>query len=321
MMAGVKHALPPPSQRVFALRALKTLALADGELHPQERRLLEIAADAMGFCEGIESLEPIEPVALAEGLTDLEARVSLMQRLVILSTLDAEVSEAEVDLLERFGDALGVDERAVHNLRQLVEGHVFRMAFDLGRRSFLPTKLRSIWSERGLTGLWELAKPMLGVPDPELAARFEALGALPGDTFGYALFHQFVDNGFAYPGQRFGGADSILFHDAGHVLAGYDTSPAGELKVAGFQAGYMDEDGLAMFLMIASLFQLGIEELARARRVKAEKGMLDVDSFREAYARGRAMNTNLLTWDPWPSLERPLEEVRAELGVPPLAAE
>ena len=39
--------LPHTDESVFVVRALKTLALADGEIHPQERRLIEVAAEAM----------------------------------------------------------------------------------------------------------------------------------------------------------------------------------------------------------------------------------------------------------------------------------
>jgi uncharacterized tellurite resistance protein B-like protein len=311
--------LPPPEQGVLVLRALKTLALADGEMHPQELRLIEIASEVLGLEVEVEALQVIEPDALAEGLTEIDSREALMKRLVLLSTLDSEVSEEEVALLERYGSALGVAERAVHNMRQLVQGHVRRMAFDLARRSFAPTLLKSFWSKEGLAGLWKLAKAILGLTDAKLAARFEALGELSEDTLGYGIYHQFVDNGFPYPGQKHGVPADFLFHDLGHVLSGYSTQPEGELKVAGFQAGYLDEDPLVMYLMIAMLFQLGIEPIAKARGVPAHRGLFDIDTFMEAFDRGRALRRNLLHWDPWPHMKRPLEEVRRELGVPPLA--
>ena len=102
------------------------------------------------------------------------------------------------------------------------------MAFDLGRRSFGPTLIAGVWSREGLAGLWKLAKAALGFQDAEVAARFAALGELGEDTLGYALYHQFVDNGFAHPGQKHGPPDSLLFHDLGHVLSGYGTDPEGE---------------------------------------------------------------------------------------------
>lgn len=70
-----------------------------------------------------------------------------------------------------------------------------------------------------------------------------------------------------------------------------------------------------MYLMIAMLFQLAIEPLAKLRGVEAARGMLDIDRYQEAVERGRAMKVNLMDWDPWPHMARPLDEVRDELGI------
>ena len=51
----------------------------------------------------------------------------------------------------------------------------------------------------------------------------------------------------------------------------------------------------------------------------AHKGLLDFEAFRAAYLRGQTCNVDLTTWDPWPHMERPLEEVRAELAIAPEA--
>ena len=50
------------------------------------------------------------------------------------------------------------------------------------------------------------------------------------------------------------------------------------------------------------------------------KDMRDRDAFRVAFLRGKKMNQSILDWDPWPHMERPLEDVRAELGVVPIDA-
>ena len=40
-----------------------------------------------------------------------------------------------------------------------------------------------------------------------------------------------------------------------------------------------------------------------------------MEAFRKAFEAGKGMNVNLVTWDPWPHMERPLNDVRAELGL------
>jgi uncharacterized tellurite resistance protein B-like protein len=311
--------IPPRDQAIYAIRAMKSVALADGELHPQERRMLELALELFELELDVDAIETIEPEALAEGLTDPDARHNFVSRLVVLTTLDGEVTPDEVELVERYAAALGVEERAVKNLRQLSEGHVRAMMFDLGRRSFMPKLIKGVWQDQGLRGLWTIAKAAAGIEDAEQAARFAALAELPEHTLGYALYHQFADNGFAYPGQKHGPPAAMLFHDVGHVLAGYGTSPREELLVCAFQCGYMGDDGLVMYLMIAMLFQLAIEPIAKLRGVPAHRELVDVDTFMTAYERGKAMRSTLVGWDPWPHVERPLAEVRAELGVAPAA--
>jgi len=309
--------LPARHERLFVLRALKSLALADGSLHPEELRMLEVARDLFGLADDLEELDCITPEEVAAGITNPKIRLALIQRMIVLSTLDTEVSEAEVELIERFRVALEVEERTVHNLRQLTQGHIRPMAFDLGRRSFVPKKIKSIWSEAGLRGIWKLAKPLLEIEDPVLAKKFEDLGNLDSGTFGYQLHDHFVSNGFLYPGQAKGSPASMLFHDATHVLAGFDTDPKGELLTAGFQAGYMGEDGLVMFMMIACFFQLGLEPLAKLRGVPAYKGQLNVDTFRDAFVRGKHVNRNLTFWDPWPHMGQSIEIVRDGLNIVP----
>lgn len=308
--------VPPRTQAVLALRAMKTLALADGELHPQERRMIEIAVEVFELELDIDALEPLEPASLAEQLSEPEAREGFIERLVVLATLDGEVTAEEVELIEAYAEAVGVDHHGVTALRRLVDGHVRRMMFGLGRRSFMPKLIAGVWRERGLRGLWTIGKAAAGIPDAEEAARFEALGELGPETLGNQLYHQFADNGFAYPGQRHGPPSAMLFHDLGHVIGGFGTEPRDELLVCAFQCGYMGEDdALVMYLVIAMLFQLAVEPVAKLRGVPAHKALVDVDTFRAAYERGKALNRSLVGWDPWPHMDQPVAAVRAELGL------
>jgi len=316
----MKSILPPESERIYALRAMKTIAMADGDLHEKELHMIKIAASTLKVDTAVEELAEITPEELAENFTDPQAREALVQRLVMLTTLDGEVTEDEVNKLEELALALGSDERAVFNLHQLIDGKLKRLMADMVRRSFMPSKLKWLATEASLTTVWGVAKALLGITDAKMAARYEALGDLPEGTLGRAFFVHHVDNGFALPGQKGGFPPAMAFHDVGHVLGGYGTDGRSEMLVAGFQAGYLDEDPLVMYMMICMLFQLGIERIAEMRHVEPEKGQLDLDAYRIAYLRGRAMNQSILNWDPWPHMERSLDEVRTDLGIPPADA-
>lgn len=276
-------------------------------------------ADALDVSVDVAALVPIAPDELALSLTDAAARRALVQQLVMLTTLDGEVTQDEVTRVEAFARALGVAERGVRTIRLIADGRPRRAAFALARRSFMPGLLARIWRERGLRALWQLVRAALGGRDARQEARFAALAQLPPGTLGHRLHEHFTTNGFPLPGQPKGAPDFMLFHDLGHVLGGYGTTPDQELLVAGFQAGYMGGDGLGMYLLIAMLFQLAIEPVARLRGVEPRKGQLDVVAFMQAVERGRAMKASLVGWDPWPHVARPLTEVQSELGLPATA--
>ena len=152
----------------------------------RKARLLEIAAEGHGLEVDLADVALITPEELAESLTDAPSRVALLSTWCF-STLDAEVSEPEVELLEQYCAARGGGPRGPQSA-SAPAGHLRRMAFDLGRRSFAPSLLGKIWSRDGLAELWKFAKVALGIEGSAAAARFEELGRLPENTLGYGVY-------------------------------------------------------------------------------------------------------------------------------------
>lgn len=301
-------------QAPLALRALKTVALASGGLDPSERELLALACRVLAVDLDLDALPEITPDELADAIDAPELRAALVQHMVLMAMIDGDIDLDEIATVEAFARALHVSEPALRTMKLYVGNHHTIMAIDLARRSFAPEKLKAIWHEQGAGGLWKIIRAALGGTNAAMAARFRALGELPEGTFGRALFEFYRGNGFACPGEKYGAPDNMLFHDIGHVLAGYPTDPAGETQTAGFQTGYLGEAGFFMTQFIMLQFHLG----ANIRPgVEATRGAFDIESYHRAYLRGRALTVNLLYWDPWPHMHRPLDEVRAELGVLP----
>ena len=305
-------ARPSPQQAPYALRALYTVAASDGDLDPRELQLIELGIDVLGADLSIADLTPITPEEVAEAIPEQDIREAMLQRMVLISMMDETIAPEEITTMQAFAKALGVKERAIKNMKQVMDGHLKRMSFDLGRRSFARQILRKVWKEEGLKGFWQIAKTALGRVDEAVAQRSQALGELPEGTLGHAYFQFMRSNDFALPGEKYGPPDFVMFHDIGHVLGGYPTTPQGEVQIAGLQAGYMGEDGFTMTLFIILLFHMG-QNIRPG--VEATTGMFDLDAFRKAFEAGKGMNTNLVTWDPWPHMERPLDEVRAELNL------
>lgn len=305
---------PTTDQAPFALRALKTVALASGGLDPSERQLLDLGCRVLGVELDIDALPPITPEELAVAIADPEIRAALVQYMVFMAMIDGDIDPAEIVAVEAFARGLHVSEPALRTMKLYVSNHHTIMAIDLARRSFGPDKLKAIWREEGVGGLWKIVRAALGGTNEAMAARFRALGELPEGTLGRALFEFYRANGFAPPGEKHGVPDNMLFHDIGHVLAGYPTDPTGEMRIAGFQTGYLDAGGFFMTQFIMLQFHLG----ANIRPgVEATRGVFDLESYYRAFLRGRKVKVNLLFWDPWPHMARSLDEVRAELGVVP----
>jgi ubiquinone biosynthesis protein Coq4 len=109
--------------------------------------------------------------------------------------------------------------------------------------------------------------------------------------------------------------DFATRHDSAHLLAGYDTSPRGELLVSTFTAAMHRKEAMSGHVLpVIFSWHLGIalNELAGAA-----KGALDPQEFWHAWARGEQMKVDLFgpEWDFWAATREPIETVRSRIGV------
>ncbi|MCB9763480.1 MAG: hypothetical protein H6739_27180 [Alphaproteobacteria bacterium] len=305
-------AMPFAGEALPLLRAMMSVAMADGVLDDRERALLDFCARLYRADVVVEELEPIDPTALAAQLDDVEQRRRLLQQLVVMAMTDEEVHPNELATLQGFAAALEVEEPLLETLRLLVDGHKRRMAFDMMRKSFIAKHFQEVRAHEGLGAYWRIGKAFAGLADAETAARYQALGAMPGGTLGRAYFEHCRAHGYPLPGERGGAPEAMIFHDLGHALTGYTTDPAGEMQMAAFEAGYMGEDGFSVTVFALLLFHLGQELGTDAR---PERGFFDPERWQAAFERGRRMLVDLRRWDPNPHWLKPVPQVRTELGV------
>jgi ubiquinone biosynthesis protein Coq4 len=154
--------------------------------------------------------------------------------------------------------------------------------------------------------------------DPELVARYEALGKLPQSTFGKAIWDFDKTNGYAFPGDpKAPNASFATPHDSAHVISGYDTSFRGEILVSTFTAGMHPINPMAGHILpVIFNGHLGVKFNDVAT---PGTGGLDPDEFWHAWARGRDMTIDLFApdWDFWQWAEHDLEELRRKFNVSP----
>lgn len=305
----------PREELQVALRALAYVTQGNGVFTDAERDFVGAIAHVHGEEVDVDRLDPISVDEVAACIVDPHRRKRLVQLALIASLVEAEPEQATANAVRELAAGLAVEEKGLEVLQEVIDGQLFVARLDMLRR----LRPAMLGDDAGLPGVLKMALPFLGLGgDPRLAQKYKALGALPEGTFGRAFHDHYVDHGFAFPGDKNGIPARGTFHDAGHVLSGYDVSPAGEIQQAAFQAGFMRRDGFVVLMFGILQFHLGLRITPIA---KGERGYFDVKKVVTAAQRGSACSVDLSDgWDLFSVADVPLETLRARYGVPPLVA-
>ncbi len=299
---------------------------AEDGLVQTHRTLLDTAQHILlGADLDIDTLPEVDPSTLAEHFGDPALARQLIRGMIVMSLAIGPATPRQMELIGGFARALSVDEPAVRAIEHLAREELVRFIWDLHRRSNLRDYINNQYRTQG--GIFGVVKGLLEfkgiVRDEALANRFRALGDLPVETLGHAFFHHYHANAFSFPGEKGGFPTGALFHDFGHVLAGYDASPEGELQIAAFQAGYRRDENSFFTILFAVLVHTAGVNVAPLPMPKHPGRIGEGDlapRMLNALQRGSQMTVDLGDkWDFWPYVDAPLDEVRDRFGVPPLA--
>lgn len=320
---------PGPELAPYELRAMTmvTRAARSGLARPQ-RAMLDAAQQlVLETALDVETLLPIEAEELASHFDDSAQARQLIRLMVAMSLADGPPSEEQVALVSSFAAALNVREPAVKVVGHLAKNRLLLFRLSFARRSHVRIYLRNTY--RLLGGVVPVIKALLrfrGVigEDSELAARFHALGNLPKETLGHHFYRHCKDLGLPFSGEKGGFPLGALYHDFTHVLAGYDTSPEGEMKAAAFQAGFTQHEAdffTALFAIVIHTAGINLAPFPMPVVLgRIGQGSLALDVL-HALQRGAAMKVDLgNNWDFWEYVELPIEVARERLGVPPFNA-
>lgn len=302
-------------RKMLLLRAMRAVAEADGAVTPKERALLEVSRDALRVGPvNIDDLPRFSPDEAAG--PDGERIVHAM---ILMAIMDGVASEEEAALVKAVADRAGVSDARVANLRQLAEGRVRWMRFDLTRRGYAKDELARTVKEEGLLGVYRTFGPLLGLAqDPEVTRKYIALGEYPAGTVGRAYFDLITKNDLSFPGEAGGLAERGMWHDMLHVIGGYPVDPIGEAEVVAFMAGFRREDPFFWLFTVALQFQVGLVISPFAPGVPDQ---IDPRRFVLHHKRGSLVNRDLSTeWRFEEEWDADLDAVRARLNVLPLDA-
>ncbi len=312
---------PDPALAALGLRAVKTVATARGPLHPTQRSMIDLAQRlTLGTELDVDGLEPITPESLAASIQAPEGRDRVIRGMVLVCMARGEVTREDAADIERYARVLGVTEHAVTNVRQLAEGRLALLRYDVNRRAFTGRAVAEARETEGLLALLRAAASRAGFREDEAtAAKYEALANYPVHTLGRELWEYYQRNHFPVPGRLHAIPALATVHDLCHVLSGYGVDGPGEIEVVAFQAGFMERDPLSTLFVAVLQAHMGVRLVAIA---PGNKGALDDPAILErmirAAKRGSLVNRDLFDhWDYWPELSKDISDVRERLAVAP----
>lgn len=261
------------------------------------------------------TLPAVEPADLVAVLQDRSLAEEAIKYLAVMAMVDGTLDRGKLRRVLEYSRALDIEADYLTDLVEAASGHLAWATADMWRKNFDSVLSRS--SEGLDPNTW--IRPYAGVrADPARVARYEALGRLPQNSFGKALWDFDKTNGYPFPGDpaalnaAFGTA-----HDSTHVISGYDTSARGELLVSTFTAGMHPINPMSGHILpVIFFFHFG-EQMNDVGH--AGKGGLDPDEFWHAWARGAEMTVDIFDpqWNVWDWVEHDLDELRRRWNVTP----
>jgi hypothetical protein len=293
------------------LGALRSVAIQDDRFSDGERAFLEAIAHIHDTPLNADALVPATPADVARTVSDPQRRKRAVQLAIVLALVEGEPTTQTESAIRGLAAALGIEEPGMRVLYEMAQRHTLLARFEMARR--MREGVRNI---HGFPGFLRTALPFLGIggTHQETSARYRALAACPEGSFGRALHQHFRENGFAFPGEKHGVPESMVFHDVGHVLSGYGVDPEGEIQQAAFQAGFRRSDGFLFLLFGVLQFHLGVRLTPVAR---AQRGYFDVKRVLRAAERGAACKVDLGSgFDPFAYADMSLDTMRRRLGIP-----
>jgi hypothetical protein len=300
-------------QTPYALRALRNVVASNGAITPAERRFIEVVAELHGTTVDVGTLTTIAPGEVAEAITEPHQRKRVVQLATIAAMVEGDVTGAEAKAVRELAAGLDVHERALKVLDNIAADHNFLTRFDMMRRIMGKFGTKA-YEEEGFAGVRKMLTLFTGGEDPQVAWKYKQLGLLPEGTLGREFWEHCTKNKFGVPGEKTGIPERMVFHDFGHVLAGYDTRPESEIQQGAFQGGFVREDGFAFLMFAVIQFHLGVKVTPVT---DGFSGLFDVQKVLRAAQRGAACKVDLSDgWDPFAVADVPVEKLRAEYGIP-----
>ncbi len=277
-------------------------------------RLLEVPVD-------LERVQPVAPDAVAAALPDPDQRRELIELMVLLEMVCRPIPEPLQASVERWAVALDVDDRALRLARDLTRGAQALATADFYRLNWIgegddqqDPRFQALLQQYG-TAAYALTLE----PDLSEQQRWAALEHCAAGSLGRGLWDFYQQRGFRLPGEVGAANAALAHHDWVHLVAGYDTTPIGELEVTGFMAAASRAPGAMLgFLGAVSIYETGLLQSVVLQQAYPQTLEDPTNRARlaEAIRRGSVCSVDpLLEVDYFALANQPLAAVRAAWGL------
>jgi hypothetical protein len=307
-------------------RGIATAVAPETGLTEVQAALLQaIAAALTGYDVDYRSLEPLAPADLADVLAarDLGYRQRIVHHMVLGELVLRPIPVVVAHRVAKYAEALGVRDNFVRVARRYAQGAYGLAWMDLARSGFVEHVQNADGANATTAAPSPIAPPDI---DPALEARWQAFSDLPHDTLGYQVWDMYDSRGFQLPGAPGGPPVGLAQHDFVHVLADYGTNLRGEVEVfALIGRANPDPQGFAWLATLIGLFETGyittsgfFDRDVRDPVIQAPGMHVRVaDGIRRGKLIWQRCDKDLFELDYHEHAARPVDEVRAIIGVPP----
>jgi len=335
-----------PSESLAVLRALKTVAMADGTFAVKEQTMLVASAELLGVDADPRDLPTIDPVDLSDEVAGVAARVVALKACLVMGIVDGQISPEEWKVLSEFRAALAIDEAQLHSFHELVHRHRQLTMHEYQRRLAAP-HLGTLYASEGWQGVMQFfpadvlaaavssgataspaspssltsLTPSHGAAreHAEVSQRYRQLASLDEGTLGRELWRYYREREFALAGDPGTVPEALVHHDIMHIISGYDSSLEGELQTLAFTAGMRQEDPFSALFLVLLQYTAG-RKVAPGGQLAAARVLFDHDKVLRALERGRGTAVDFSSrHDFWDLMDQPIAALRERFGVPAVA--
>jgi len=326
---------PDEEEALFIARGVTTAVTPPAGLTELQQFLLPALFRAMtGHRLDVTSVEAIGPEEFARGLARRNEafRTRIVQLQLLCSLVLAPLPREVADRVDAYARELNVEDDMVRVAQRFARGQLGLAAMDFQRNGYIADWHEERAARMGAGAALEDAWGRI-TTDPQLAARWRALGDLPDGTLGRRVWEFYRARGFSFPGEPDAAPERLASHDWVHVLGDYGTTVENELEVFALIARANDDlRAFSLLAMVISLFETG-QLSSEARLFHYDRGHLSTAGMAERLAQAMVRgvhckdpvtdgdSVDLLAVDWFALADLPLDEARSRFQLPPKTPE